>query len=105
MFKKLAITAALATALAAPAQANEDIFKGVLATIIIHKVMNSHDQGYSDGHEVRPAPQLPSPRSAPGYYDQTQSCRVDVHRGDYYTTRTVYNCYGAILEHETWPSN
>jgi hypothetical protein len=107
MFKKLAITLALSTALAAPAQANDDVFKGILATIVIHKVLNSTEQGYSDGHDIRPAPQhhYPSERSAPGYYDSSRSCRVDVHRGDYYTTRTVYNCQGAILEHQSWPSN
>lgn len=106
MFKRIAITAALATALAAPAHANDDILKGIFATIIIHKVLNSTDQGYSDGHEIRPAPQhFPSERSAPGYYDSSKSCRVDVHRGTYYTTRTVYNCQGAILEHQSWPSH
>ena len=90
----------------APAQANDDILKGILATIVIHKVLDSTDQGYSDGHENRnTTPQVITPRNGAGYYDSSRSCRVDVHRGAHYTTRTVYNCQGAILEHQSWPSN
>jgi len=107
MFKQLATAATLALTLTTPAQANEDVLKGILATIVIHKVLNSSDQGYSDGHEIRPQhpAQRITPRNAPGYYDQSKSCKVQVNRGNLYTTRTVYNCYGAILEHDSWPNN
>lgn len=50
MIKHTLAALALTATIAQPAAANDDVFKGILATIIIHKVLNSTDQGYSDGH-------------------------------------------------------
>ena len=90
----------------APARADtNDLLKGIVATIVIHEVLNGSNRGYSDGHELRTTQgQRITPRNAAGFYDTNRSCKVDVHRGHLYTTRTVYNCYGSIIEHDSWPN-